>query len=223
MTVLPKHCQIWLGTRTNVPTCRHIAKSMIFPASKKSTRYIDYSDMIKLATLIAYNFCRYLKNKILYGSRFSSCLIQRWSPWCNIKLYSHATSHFGHNIEISAGCDFKILGSGHLSIGDTTYFNRYCMISAHGNVEIGKNCMFGPGVKIFDNNHVFNKNGVSTNLKIGSIHIGNNCWIGSNVVLLKGAHIGNNCVIGAGCTISDHIPDGSLVKQSHHTTIESIH
>lgn len=45
------------------------------------------------------------------------------------------------------------------------------------------------------------------------IKIGNNCWIGSNVIILPGVEIGNNVVIGAGAIIAKNIPDNSTVIQ----------
>lgn len=70
------------------------------------------------------------------------------------------------------------------------------MISCHSGVEIGKDCLFGPGVKIFDNDHLFTKDkGVSCSLKSSPISIGNHCWIASDVIILKGSKIGDNCVI----------------------------
>lgn len=83
--------------------------------------------------------------------------------------------------------------------------------------------MFGPSVKIFDNNHRFTKeNGVLSSLKTDEIIIGNNCWIASNVIILKGTHIGDNCVIGAGCIVSGNIPSNSLVKCKNELEISEI-
>lgn len=56
----------------------------------------------------------------------------------------------------------------------------------------------------------------------GNVTIGNRCWIGSNVVILKGANIGDNCVIGAGCIISGNIESGTLVKPSTNNVVEKI-
>ncbi len=83
--------------------------------------------------------------------------------------------------------------------------------------------MFGPGVKIFDNNHRFSKeHGVSTELSTAPISIGDNCWLASDVIVLKGSTIGDNCVIGAGCVISGDIPAGSVVRQIPNQTIEPL-
>ena len=46
------------------------------------------------------------------------------------------------------------------------------------------------------------------------IKIGNNVWIGGNVILLGGISIGNNCVIGAGSLITKNIPDDCIVDPS---------
>ena len=56
----------------------------------------------------------------------------------------------------------------------------------------------------------------------GLVHVGSRYWLGSNVVLLKGACIGNNCVIGAGCVISQKIPDNSIVTMDRQIKVESI-
>lgn len=42
------------------------------------------------------------------------------------------------------------------------------------------------------------------------ITIGNNVYLGNNVIILPGVHIGNNVVIGAGAVVSRDIPDNSL-------------
>ena len=51
---------------------------------------------------------------------------------------------------------------------------------------------------------------------IGSVEIGNNCWIGSNVTILKDVRIGNGCIIGANCLIKTGtmIPENSIVQQN---------
>jgi acetyltransferase-like isoleucine patch superfamily enzyme len=53
------------------------------------------------------------------------------------------------------------------------------------------------------------------------IKIGKNCWLGSNVIVLKGVEIGNNCVIGAGCIIYKNIPAGSVVINNQELMIKN--
>ncbi len=170
--------------------------------------------MIKAYLLFIYNILRIAYNKLRFGRRFSVHWLQRISPRCALKVYGKGRMEIGRNTEIAAGCDIEVHGQGVLAIGEGTYLNRYCMVSAHGSVRIGAHCLFGPGVKIFDNNHRFSKEeGVSTELSIGSVTIGDRCWIASDAVILKGASIGDRCVIGAGCVISGVVPPDTLVKR----------
>lgn len=113
--------------------------------------------------------------------------------------------------------------SSQLNIGSGAYFNDGAVISCLGKIDIGENTLFGPGVKIFDNNHRFNREeGVSRECTAGCITVGRSCWIASDVVLLKGTDIGDNCVIGAGCVIRGKVPAGSLVTRSGEQTTRPI-
>ena len=132
-----------------------------------------------------------------------------------LRLSRGAHVTLGDRVE-SDGRVFITVGyAGRLSIGSRVYFNDGAVISCLGKVDIGDDTLFGPGVKLFDNNHRFSREeGVSRVCDAGSITVGRNCWIASDVVLLKGANIGDNCVIGAGCVIRGTVPAGSLVTRS---------
>lgn len=179
--------------------------------------------MLKTLLLMFYNLIRFCFNKIRWGKQFDVHPIQRISPFCALKIFNQGQIQIGRNTEFAHGCDFEVHGTGKLSIGAKTYFNRYCIISAHQKIQIGTNCMFGPGVKIFDNNHRFSKKeGVSSSLKTDEIVIGDGCWIASDVIILKGTHIGDHCVVGAGCIVSGDIPNGSLVKNKQSLEVTPI-
>lgn len=176
--------------------------------------------MIRSILLIIYNVFRIALNKLSLWGRFDVHWLQRISPMCSLKAFQHGKIKVGRNCEFAAYCDFEAHGNGVLEIGEGTYFNRYCMISAHERVAIGKHCMFGPGVKIFDNNHKHTpETGVSGQLNTAPIFIGNNSWIASDAIILKGARIGNNCVIGAGCIVRGKVPDGSVVTTEERLTL----
>ena len=168
--------------------------------------------MIRTIFLIIYNVCRIVLNKLVQWGQFDVHWLQRVSPLCALKVFQCGTIRVKRNCEFAAYCDFEVHGEGVLEIGEGTYFNRYCMISAHERVTVGKHCMFGPGVKIFDNNHRYSPDtGVSSVLKTAPISIGDNSWVCSDVIILKGTRIGKNCVVGAGCIVRGEIPDGSVV------------
>ena len=100
-----------------------------------------------------------------------------------------------------------------IRIGSQNYFNRNLMIDACGLIEIGDSNMFGPDVYITDSNHRFGP-GLKPNeepMDVGRVKIGNRCWIGAKVVILKNVELGDGCVVGAGAVVTKSFPAGSLV------------
>ena len=171
--------------------------------------------MFKTVLLVLFNICRIFFGRLFHPGRFNVDWIQRISPRCSIKLFGKGRMEIGRNCDFAPFSDFEVHGNGRLRIGSGCYFNRFCMISAHQSVTIGDRCMFGPGVKIFDNNHKHSpEEGVSPELTTAPISIGDGCWICSDVVILKGVTIGKNCVIGAGCVVRHDIPAGTVVTVS---------
>ena len=123
--------------------------------------------------------------------------------------------NIGENVRFRNFNTIIVKNKGVLNIGNNCFFNSYTSINCLGKIEIGNDTIFGEGVRIYDHNHKYDLiNGVRNFEKysIESVSIGNNCWIGSNVIILKGVNIGNNVVIGAGCLIYKSIPDNSIVK-----------
>lgn len=124
-------------------------------------------------------------------------------------------------------CNILVFPGAKLSIGKNVFFNNNCSINCLDKIEIGNNTMFGEGVKLYDHNHLTTV--VDTEVLISKaefstapIIIGKNCWIASNVIILKGVTIGDNSIIGAGCVIYKSIPANSIVKNNQNLIIESI-
>lgn len=54
------------------------------------------------------------------------------------------------------------------------------------------------------------------------IVLGDNVYVGNNVLILPGVHIGNNVVVGAGAVVTKDIPDNSVIGGVPAHYIESI-
>jgi len=105
--------------------------------------------------------------------------------------------------------------NGKVQIGSNVFFNNGCSLSSLKLIEIGDHTIFGENVLIYDHNHKFRKSDSSVKeqgYSIEEVKIGKNCWIGSNVVILKGVHIGDNSVIGAGCVVNFDVPNNTILK-----------
>lgn len=152
-----------------------------------------------------------MKNFFLIRFRILKCSFKK----ITLKLiYSH---QFFYKKQFFFRKRFNLLieKNGKVEIGKRVFFNNDCSVNCVEKISIGDYTIFGENVKIYDHNHVFNKQDhpiSSQGLTHKPVHIGKNCWIGSNVTILKGADIGDNCVIGAGCVINERIPDKTIVR-----------
>lgn len=105
-----------------------------------------------------------------------------------------------------------------ICLGENSMIGRRNFISCAKEITVGKNCIFGPNVTIVDNNHEF-KDVTKPILAQGSskpfpVSIGEDCWIGTNAVILPGTKIGRHCVVGANSVVSGTIPNNSVVTGS---------
>ena len=159
-----------------------------------------------------YNYIRLSAKKIFGCVKISGSMFHTFSKHTSLEFKKYSSVNMGKNIQSDGFVRIVVGNNAKLSIGKSTYFNSGCVISAMDEIEIGENCLFGPNVVVFDNNHKFSKGeGVSYEHVCSKIEIGNNCWIGSGAIILMGTTIGDNCVIGAGCKVSGNIPSGSIV------------
>jgi len=68
--------------------------------------------------------------------------------------------------------------------------------------------MFGPNVSIITASHPIEPELRARGLQYNrDVHIGDNVWIGTGVIILPGVHIGKNSVIGAGSVVTKDVPD----------------
>ena len=105
-------------------------------------------------------------------------------------------------------CDYGY----NISIGENFYSNFNLILLDVAEISFGKNCFIGPNCSLYTAFHPIEdidnrNNGIE---KAKKIIIGNNVWLGGNVIILPGVIIGNNCVIGCGSVVTKSIPDKSV-------------
>jgi acetyltransferase-like isoleucine patch superfamily enzyme len=130
------------------------------------------------------------------------------------------------NYSIKIGPSFKarlnlliyVENQSEIIIGENVFFNNNCSVNCMSSIKIGQNTIIGEGVKFYDHNHKFYFDNIER-LKISRndfntapIVVGENCWIGSNVTILKGVTIGDNVIIGANCLLYQSVPSNTVVK-----------
>ncbi len=104
-------------------------------------------------------------------------------------------------------CDY----GKNIEVGRNFFANYNCTILDVAKVVIGDNCQIAPNVSIYTAGHPVHPAARNTMYEYGiSITIGDNVWIGGNVVICPGIRIGDNVVIGAGSVVTRDIPAWSL-------------
>lgn len=109
-----------------------------------------------------------------------------------------------------------------IEIGDNAGISG-ATIYARKGIHIGKNTCIGGNCKILDND--FHPIDAEDRLKLlqdvhggdsdlvpsKEIHIGENCFIGCNSIILKGTVLGDGCVVGAGAVVSGKFEGNSVI------------
>ena len=97
-------------------------------------------------------------------------------------------------------------------IGERVYVNRSTMLDASERIEIGKDSMIGPFCYITDHDHEIagSDRPADGGLPSAPTGIGERCWLGAHVTVLKGVTIGKGSVIGAGSVVTKSIPAGAV-------------
>lgn len=113
-----------------------------------------------------------------------------------------------------------------IRIGAGTFLNRNVMVAAVELVEIGAHCMLANGCFVTDGNHRFDDpdkpvpwQGFTSK---GPTRIGDNCWLGANVVVTSGVTIGERAVIGANSVVTGDIPPHTIAAGAPARVLRSI-
>ncbi|WP_343246847.1 acyltransferase [Diplocloster hominis] len=120
-----------------------------------------------------------------------------------------------------------------IEIGDNVGISGVTIYARKG-IYIGENTAIGGNCKIIDNDfHPIDaedrlkllqdvNGGDSDLIPCKEIHIGRNCFLGCNSIILKGTIIGDGCVVGAGTVVAGKFEDNCVIAGNPARVIRKI-
>ena len=132
----------------------------------------------------------------------------------------------GSEVLLEPGVWITAPGDARVRIGAGSFLNLGVMVAAQELVEIGENCMLANGCFVSDANHRHDDpdkpitwQGFESK---GPTRIGDNCWLGANVVVTSGVTIGERCVVGANSVVTHDLEPFSIAAGSPARTIKRV-
>jgi len=94
-----------------------------------------------------------------------------------------------------------------------TYVNRLAILDAHEHLEVGRNCMIGPGCFLTDSDHRTDSAGTVGQQPMISAPtvLEDGVWLGAGVKVLKGVRLGQGAVVGAGAVVTKDVEPFQIV------------
>jgi acetyltransferase-like isoleucine patch superfamily enzyme len=128
------------------------------------------------------------------------------------RIGSHGRVRIGEGACIREGTELKV--DGLLEIGPRTLIGAWNVLSVLERLSIGADCLLAERVSIRDHDHRFEDLGqpiARQGYRVEAVSLGNNVWIGANVVLMKGVSLGDGCVVGANAVVTRSFGPGTVL------------
>lgn len=124
-------------------------------------------------------------------------------------------SRFGSNlVGITNPVVFQCLGNGIITIGNNCGLSS-AVLSSRSSITIGERTLIGGNARIFDHDFhsldlQYRHSTKGEQVKTRPVIIGDDVFIGTNAIILKGVTIGDRAIIGAGSVVSRNIPPDEI-------------
>ena len=118
----------------------------------------------------------------------------------------------GENVQLARGSRF--FNPERISIADHVYIGPGAVVNGLGGVQIGRGTIVGPRLTVYSADHVFRDASAipyDERIERKAVRIGENVWIGGDVIVVPGTVIGEGCIVGAGSVVSGEVAPLSIV------------
>ena len=135
--------------------------------------------------------------KLFHFHHFFYSGIQRFSPNTEVVIAEGGTIRLGRHVRAHRRSKLLAMDGGTLEIGSNTALGNGVSVNCMESIVIGEGVQIGPDTKIYDHDHDYRvPGGIGAGKFVTApVTIGDNSWIGCNVVILRGTSIGKNCIV----------------------------
>ena len=141
----------------------------------------------------------------------------RWCPHVKLRaaILRRLGADLGRNVrvaEVYLGGLWN--GFRNLEVGDDSFIGEHSYLDLTGTISIGKRASIAPRCLLLTHEDPGSMLGSKLSelypRTVGSVHVGDDCWIGAGSTLLRGASVGSGSIIGAGSLVNANIAPGSI-------------
>ncbi len=152
--------------------------------------------------------------KYLKGKEFSGYTYSRGWRWVMECFFIQKIVGVQRHIPYPVSPSTQVMNweNIHFDVNDIGFFQRtgsYFQAAADAHIYIGKGCYIAGNVGMITANHDLDD--FSKPMPGKDIRIGEECWIGMNVVILPGVELGKHTIVGAGSVVTHSFPEGYCV------------
>ncbi|KAK5138354.1 hypothetical protein LTR08_003415 [Meristemomyces frigidus] len=128
------------------------------------------------------------------------------------EVYTGPQGHVGHGslVDSPFTCEYGY----NIHIGDEVVMQSNCYMQDACEIRIGNRTIIGPNVKFYGMTASVDakaRKGSRGTFQGGAIKIGEDCFIGGDVIILPFRKIGNGAVVGAGSVVTKDVKENTVV------------
>jgi galactoside O-acetyltransferase len=170
---------------------------------------------------------KFLINGIKYGNN-----LKAYGP-IFIRKHFKTKLEIGDNVTLLPNIEFKIIMNGEviikngvqidtcsrivgaikkITLEENVHLGPFSIVNGGEEIIIGKNTITSGHCSFNSSEHILSdKTGNFTNsYKYGRLVIGEDCWIGSHVIIVPNVNIGRKCIIGAHSLVNKNLSENSI-------------
>jgi acetyltransferase-like isoleucine patch superfamily enzyme len=155
---------------------------------------------------------RYIHKRLVFFGRLQMdgfVFFERDVSFC---LARDARVAIGRRAYFKKGVVIECSGQGSIRIGEQTVIGYYAWIGSVNRVEMGRKCLIGSYVTIFDSAHIIGKGGyiADSGYVTGETLIGDDCMVGTKATVGANVRIGTGAIVGANAVVTHDLGENVI-------------